>query len=218
MAAVGCYEEQAAMGPVRGLCIMSFEHDLDSLRLAFRNDHHFPYLRHSAPASILKSGAWQSRTHAGLSWRLVAGDVFETLSQAMPRPDLIFYDLFSNKTHADAWTLACFQRLFAACGNSSVELFTYTASTAARVAMLGAGFYVARGRATDDKPESTIAFTPAALRNGAAGRHALLGADWLARWQRSQARFPADLPADQCAAFEEIIRKHGQFRGLISLE
>ena len=57
MAAIHCYEEQAAAGPVRPLRIISFENDLDSLRLAFRHDRDFPYLRHGGPAGILKSGA-----------------------------------------------------------------------------------------------------------------------------------------------------------------
>ena len=50
MAAINCYEEQAATGPVRPLRIISFENDLDSLRLAFRHNRDFPYLRHSGPA------------------------------------------------------------------------------------------------------------------------------------------------------------------------
>lgn len=213
MAAIGCYEEQAAAHPLRGLQIVSFENDLDSLRLAFGSDHLFPYLRHSAPAALLSAGAWQSRTHPGLSWRLLEGDVLLTVPEATLRPDLIFYDLFSSQTHAEAWTLASFRRLFAACGDRGAELFTYTASTAARVAMLGAGFYVAKGRATDDKPESTIAFTPAALECGGR-RHQLLGADWLARWKRSGAKFPTDLPVDERAVFEQVIQRHDQFRGL----
>lgn len=213
MAAIGCYEEQAAAHPVRGLRIVSFENDLDSLRLALGNDHHFRYLRHGAPAGLLSAGAWQSRTHAGLSWRLLEGDVLLTVSEATLRPDLIFYDLFSSQTHAQAWTLGFFRRLFTACGDRGAELFTYTASTAARAAMLGAGFYVAKGRATDDKPESTIAFTPAALECGAR-RHELLGADWLARWKRSGAKFPTDLPVSEGAAFEQVILQHDQFRGL----
>jgi queuine tRNA-ribosyltransferase len=86
--------------------------------------------------------------------------------------------------------------------------------TAARVAMLGAGFYVARGRATDDKPESTIAFTRAALEHGTARRHELLGADWLTRWKRSGATFPTDLPEGEHAAFEQAILQHEQLRGL----
>jgi queuine tRNA-ribosyltransferase len=214
MAAILCYEEQASAHAVRGLLIVSFENDLDSLRLALRNDRHFSYLRHSGPVGLLGAGAWQSRTHAGLRWVLVEGDVFETLPAASPRPDLIFYDLFSSRTHGDAWTLASFARLSEACAGRATELFTYTASTAARVAMLGAGFYVAKGRSTDDKPESTIAFTAAALHRGSAGRHELLGADWLARWKRSGARFPTDLPERDCAAFERVILRHEQFRGL----
>src|SRR3954469_879957 len=68
MAAITCYEEQADLGPVRPLQIISFENDLDSLRLAFRHNRDFPYLRHSGPAAILTEGRWQSRQHPGLSW------------------------------------------------------------------------------------------------------------------------------------------------------
>jgi queuine tRNA-ribosyltransferase len=214
MAAIRCYEGEAAAHPVRALCIVSFENDLDSLRLAFRNGHHFPYLRHSAPAGILDAGAWRSSAHAGLSWRLLEGDVFETVVQASPLPDLVFYDLFSGKTHAEAWTLSFFRRLFTAFGDRDVELLTYTASTAARVAMLGAGFYVARGRSTDDKPESTVAVTRAALDHGAARRYELLDAGWLTRWKRSGAKFPTDLPAGDETAFEQLILRHLQFLGL----
>ncbi len=214
MAAIRCYEQAAAVHPVRALEIVSFEDDLDSLRLAFAHRHHFPYLRHGAPAGLLGSGHWRSSTGAGLTWRLVEGDVFLTLSEVMPRPDLVFYDLFSGRTHAEAWTLSSFRRLFAAFGERDAELFTYTASTAARVAMLGAGFLVATGRATDDKPESTIAFTPRAFDHGKARRHDLLGADWLARWERSGARYPSDLREADRAAFEEAILQHPQFRSL----
>jgi queuine tRNA-ribosyltransferase len=214
MAAIGCYERTAALHPVRAFDIISFEDDLDSLRLAFAHRHHFPYLRHSAPAGLLDSGRWRSSAGAGLTWRLVEGVVFRTLGDVMPRPDLVFYDLFSGRTHAEAWTLASFRRLFEAFGGLDAELFTYTASTAARVAMLGAGFLVAIGRATDDKPESTIAFTPRAFDHGKARRHDLLGADWLARWERSGARYPSDLPEADRGAFEEAIQRHEQFRGL----
>src|SRR5438552_12912287 len=71
MAAIRCYEEQAASGPVRPMQIISFENDLDSLRLAFRHNDRFPYLRHSGPAGILDRGQWQSKQHAGLSWLLL---------------------------------------------------------------------------------------------------------------------------------------------------
>ncbi len=60
MAAIRCYEEAAALHPVRALEIVSFENDLDSLRLAFAHRHYFPYLRHAAPAALLGSGRWSS--------------------------------------------------------------------------------------------------------------------------------------------------------------
>ena len=62
MAAVLCYEREAAQGPVRALRIISFENDLDSLRLAFLHRDLFTYLRHAAPDAILKSGRWESKT------------------------------------------------------------------------------------------------------------------------------------------------------------
>ena len=214
MAAILHYERAAALHPVRALEIVSFENDLDSLRLAFDHRHHFTYLRHGAPAGLLRSGRWHSAVGGALSWRLVEGDVFATLAEVTSRPDLVFYDLFSGRTHAEAWTLSSFRRLFEAFGERDAELFTYTASTAARVAMLGAGFFVAVGRATDDKPESTIAFTPSALAHGLARRHALLGAGWLERWERSGARYPSDLPEADRVAFEASILGHVQFRGV----
>jgi len=208
MAAVDCYERDPA--PARNLHIVSFENDLDSLRLAFRNNDRFRYLRHSGPAAILKSGTWQSKSHPGLAWTLVPGNFLETPGGTRLPPDLIFYDMFSGKTNAEAWTLAAFRRLFAACRERRAELFTYTCSTASRIAMLAAGFFVARGRSTGDKTETTIALTPQADRTG----RELLATDWLAKWRRSTARFPADLAAAEHSAWEEVILRHEQFRDL----
>ena len=212
MAAIQCYEEQAAMGPIRPLRLISFENDLNSLRLALRHDDKFPYLRHAGPIGILEKGEWQSKRSEGLSWQLVAGDFLETVRQAPLPPDLIFYDMFSSKTHAEQWTIEIFRRLFAACRGRATETFTYTHSTAARAALLAAGFYVAKGRPAGAKEETTIALTPAALGSPFAHRHELLASEWIGRWNRSHAKFPAEIPADQRSAFEEQIRQHQQFR------
>lgn len=206
MAAIAAFESGPA--PARGLHIVSFENDLDSLRLAFRNNDQFRYLRHSGPAAILKDGRWQSKSHAGLAWTLVQGDFPGTMGSAPLPPDLIFYDMFSGKTNAEAWTLGTFRRLFAACRGRSVGLFTYTCSTASRVAMLAAGFHVARGRNAGDKEETTIALTREAVR----ADHEVLGEEWLAKWRRSTARFPADLPSAEHSAWEDVILRHEQFR------
>ena len=163
MAAVQCYEAQAKIGPIRPMRLISFENDLDSLRLALLHNDAFPYLRHGGPPAILREGSWQSKTHPGLSWSLVQGDFPETIPAAPAPPDFIFYDMFSGKTSGEAWTLAAFRALFAACGGRAVELFTYSCSTSVRGLMLAAGFYIARGRSMGPKDETTIALTPTAL-------------------------------------------------------
>jgi queuine tRNA-ribosyltransferase len=212
MAAIECFEEQAALGPVRPLRIISFENDLDSLRLAFRHNRDFPYLRHSGPAAILTDGQWQSRKHPGLSWLLMPGDFLKTMSAAPAPPDLIFYDMFSTKTSGAVWTFAAFRQVFEACAGRAVELFTYTCSTANRAALLAAGFYVARGRNAGEKVETTIALTPAACRSSSSSRHELLAPEWLEKWHRSAAKFPGEIQAHQYTSFEQAIREHAQFR------
>lgn len=212
MAAIRCYEEIAAAGKVRPLHIISFENDLDSLRLAWRHHDLFPYLRHGGPPAILAQGRWQSKQLPGLSWELIPGNFLETMSQAAFPPDLIFYDMFSSKTCGDQWTIPTFHRLFAACKGHPAQLFTYTCSTASRVALLAAGFYVARGRRTGEKLETTIAFIPSALPW--AGAHELLGAEWIKKWHRSAAKFPSGLEEHHRSAFEETILAHPQFKAI----
>lgn len=201
MAAIHCHEQA---GAVRAMRIVSFENDLDPLRLAFAHEEKFPYLRHAGPAAILQSGRWQD---GGLSWELVRGDFVGMMERAPGPPEVIFYDMFSPKTCGPAWKLDTFRRLFACCGAARTVLCTYTLSTASRAAMLAAGFWVARGRPAGEKAETTLALTPGAVES----RHALLGAEWLAKWERSKAKFPADLPPREHADFERAIRGHAQF-------
>jgi queuine tRNA-ribosyltransferase len=208
MAAIECFEGVASVRPLR---IISFENDLDSLRLARRHKEGFPYLRADAVNAILADGGWQSQEVVGLSWLLLPGDFLETMNHA-PAPDLIFYDMFSTKTSAHLWALGAFRKLFTASAGRAAELFTYTCSTANRAALLAAGFHLARGRSAGEKVETTIALTPAALRSSTVERRELLGADWLAKWNRSAAKFPTDVLAHDRLAFEKIIRGHEQFR------
>jgi len=66
-----------------------------------------------------------------------------------------------------------FERVFAACAAHDTELFTYSASTSVRAALLGAGFLVGRGVPTGTEPETTLAMTPSAacssVRTGSNG-------------------------------------------------
>ena len=210
MAAIRCYEAATEESPVRPLKIISFENDLDSLRLARRHPDKFTYLHHAGPAGILEEGRWESKQHPGLSWELVSGDFLETLTTASAPPDLVFYDMFSAKTAADQWTCEAFRRLYAACGSRAVELFTYTCSTSIRAALLAAGFYVGRGRSTGLKQETTVALTPEACRPTEL-RHELLSKEWLGRWHRSGAKFPVEMHVDEHPSFERMITAHEQF-------
>jgi queuine tRNA-ribosyltransferase len=214
IAAIQCYQDEADRGAVRSLRMVSFENDLDALRLACENLKLFPYLRHGGPGGLLERGEWHSKKYPGLHWYLVEGDFWESMGQAPFLPDLIFFDMFSGRTNAEAWTVSSFERLLAACVDRDVELFTYTASTAARVAMLSAGFYVAKGRATDVKVESTIALTAASVSRGTGSRHELLGAAFLTRWKKSHVQVPVDVPADEREAFAAALEDHPQFRDL----
>jgi queuine tRNA-ribosyltransferase len=209
MAAILCREQLAKDHPhIRPLLIESFENDLDPLRLALRHHDRFTYLRHGAPHSLLAHGSWKPKNGDAVEWRLHHGDFLDHVAAATP-PDLVFYDMFSGKTHAEAWTLEAFLSIRDACGNKDAELFTYTCSTASRLAMLLAGFHVARGRNAGEKSETTIACTD--LEAAAARGRDLLDAAWLDKWNRSAAKFPRDLPAEDRPAFEARIRSLPQF-------
>jgi queuine tRNA-ribosyltransferase len=211
IAAIECRQALAASGPVRPLQIVSFENDLDSLRLALANADRFPYLQRSGLAELLREGRWQSSDDSGLSWELVQGEYPVTIADASAAPEVVFYDMFSPKTCGGAWTFAAFRSLFAACGGGRTTLCTYTLSTASRAAMLAAGFFVARGRSAGEKAETTVAFTPAGWLESPEPQRELLGAEWLAKWERSAAKFPADVPASEQPTFERLIREHAQF-------
>ena len=217
MAAIQCYEAQAAAGgPLRAMHIVSFENDLDSLRLALTYNRDFLYLRHGGPAGLLENGQWESKEFPGLSWKLIKGDFLESLSRSqslLSPPELIFYDLFSRNSDSRPWTLDAFLRLLAACNGQDTELFTYSSSTAVRATLLAAGFYVAKGRGIADRAETTVALAGSAT----AGEYELLGPDWLAKWSRSQAKIPGWVLPDKQPAFEAAILGHPQFTAEFTL-
>ena len=213
MAALECFEKTlAAHGAeaIRPLRLVSFEIDLDPLRLALRFASHFPHLRHGAPHAILKSGHWDHDSDL-MHWKLHEGD-FLAFLESSPVPDLIFFDPFSAKTDTGLWTAAVFARLFHHCRPKSTELYTYSAATAVRVALLTSGFFVAEGVGTGPKSTTTVAFNhERSLRDHPAASR-LLGAEWVARWKRSDSKFPTGLPVEARAGFEREFLAHPQFR------
>jgi queuine tRNA-ribosyltransferase len=206
MAAIRAVEEPTSTPRARRLTLVSFENDLDSLKLALDHLRWFKHLRHAAPRALLCENRW-TNSASMIDWLLLSGD-FATQKFQAPLPDIIFFDPFSFKTDSALWTVSAFRELASLCSTKPVELFTYTYSTSVRAAMLAAGFYVAKGLATGPKAETTIGLSPRAACTP--HDHQLLGAEWLAKWQRSDTQAPFGSLADDATWHDAIIR-HPQF-------
>ncbi len=189
------------------LHLLSFENDLNSLKLAIRHQNIFPHLRHAAPVKLLEQGLWKSKKMP-LQWTLVEGDFKSTMPHS-PSPDIIYFDPFSIKTDKDSWSLTCFKNIYEVCQSKATVVYTYSSSTAVRALLLSAGFFVAKGYRTGNKSETTIALTPLAIQQESA--YPVLNIQWLERWERSQAKFPDSLQSSDHSAFENSIRTHPQF-------
>jgi queuine tRNA-ribosyltransferase len=157
---------------------------------------------------LLKNGCWN---HASglINWQLLRGDFLEHL-EAAPPPDLIFYDPFSSKTDTALWQAEVFARIHRQCQPKPAELYTYSASTAVRVALLLAGFFVAEGVGTGPKATTTVAFSRLDASATPAGPR-LLGAEWLARWRHSGSKYPPGLVEAQKVEVARCIEGHPQF-------
>ncbi len=210
MSVLSHYEGLSAqVGPdrLRAIQLVSFENDLDSLKLALKNPHLFKHLRHAAPHSFIQNSYWHSLQDR-FQWKLVSGDFLETLAFAAV-PDLIFYDPFSYKTNKSLWSWDCFQRIFRHCFHHETQFFTYSASTAVRAGLLAAGFLVARGIGSGPKSETTIALTSCVTDSS----FELLPSSWMDRWSRSSAQYPVGLSVVEQLAFKEKLDSHFQFHG-----
>jgi queuine tRNA-ribosyltransferase len=191
----------------RPLEIVSFENDLDSLRLALRHPWHFAHLRHGAPHKLLSDGVWK-HTSLPITWRLLHGDFME-YAESAPKPDVVWFDPFSTKVNEEMWEMAVFERVFQACKERATSLHTFSSSTAVRAALLKVGWWVGTGPGTGQKRESTRAYTPRYVEAGTARE--LLDSTWLQRWERSHAQVPTGVDSEE---FKRAIRGHPQFAGL----
>ena len=100
-------------------------------------------------------------------WRANRGDFPALLAGGgeLPAPHAVFYDPYSPAVNAEMWKLETFSALLARLrADTPCVLTTYTRSTAVRVTLLLAGFFVGLGGATGEKDETTVATnTPALL-------------------------------------------------------
>ncbi|HTA20766.1 MAG TPA: MnmC family methyltransferase [Polyangia bacterium] len=182
--------ERAPAGAAR-LELVSFERDLGALALALDSGDAFGWRGEPAEAAraLLARGAHETpRTR----WRLVRGDVLEALARETSRADVVFWDPFSPRANPALWTVAAFAAA-RRCAGPRGTLYTYSASTATRLAMLLAGWAVGAGAAIGEKAETTAAAV------AARDLERPLDHRWLARLARSHAPLPTDAPADAVA-------------------
>lgn len=206
MAAIRCFENvfKELSGNIRKLEIISFENDLDPLKLATKNNIYFSHLHHSAPFKLLQNHLWEHSSGL-LTWKLVQGD-FKEVFPHEKKPDIVFYDPFSPKTNSELWTVDFFKLLFKYLKEKDVSIYTYSSSTLVRASLLCAGFYVASGVGTGPKSNTTKAFT--FMPNE---EESLLNSEWLKRWQRSGSQFPNEYDENMKKNFSDAIIMHPQF-------
>lgn len=208
MAVVRLFEEFSKTHPTPTLHLVSFEQDLDALRLALDHQGLFPALRHPAPNSIVRNPMWRSRDKR-LTWSLKEGDFLQKHEEA-PLPDIVMYDPFSYKTDVELWDIKLFERLYERCKDREMDLVTYSTSTAVRASLLAVGFYVASGPPVGPKKETTIASTRASYEKTRECR-SYLGGRWMERWNASSAQFPKNIPESLIEQLSERIVRHPQF-------
>ncbi len=161
----------------------SFDCTLAPLEFALRHAEELGYLAPwRAPVAQLIA---ERRAAAGkVDWHFHDGDFREFVrtprSAAIPAPDAILYDPYSPEANPGMWTLEHFTRLRACLDRARpCTLTSYSRSTAVRVTLGLAGFFVGCGGATGEKDETTIATTHRDLIERP------LGEEWLARVARS---------------------------------
>jgi queuine tRNA-ribosyltransferase len=191
--ALAAWEESArAPATARPLEMVSFERDLGALHLGLSLPADdagalgFTPASAAAARALLAAGEHRS---ARTCWRLRPGELLPALAAEPSAADIVFWDPFSPRANPELWTVAAFAAVRARAG-ARCTLFTYSASTATRVAMLLAGWVVGVGDPVGDKAETTAAAVD--------GRDLArpLGPRFLERLGRSQAPLPADAPVD----------------------
>ncbi len=187
---------RAAMAAAAGsavLDLISFERDLGALSLALTSAEAFGLEGEPGEAArtLLATGKHETgRVH----WQLRRGDLLEMLAVEALKADVVFWDPFSPKANPELWTVAAFAAIRRVAG-PRCTLYTYSASTTVRLALIFAGWAVGVGNSIGEKAATTAAAVDVTLLERPLDRR------WLGRLARPDLRLPEDAPADavKCA-------------------
>lgn len=138
--------------------IHSFEIDTRVLEFALGHAAALGYLAEweEAVRTLLETG--EARPLPGVLWRLHRGDYLEQMRHAPP-PSAIFHDPYSPARNPGMWSLEVFRAARERAGEGRCLLTNYTRSTAVRVTLALAGWWVGYGAATGEKEQTTAAAT-----------------------------------------------------------
>jgi len=140
----------------------SFDKTTASIEFALQHAAELGYVAgHEKALRELVDAGCTTLTHGEgrIEWRLHVGDFRDEIKKdGRESPHAIFYDPYSPSVNREMWTLEIFSQLRQRMHNDTPCLWSnYTRSTAVRVTLLLAGFYVGEGWGIGEKEMTTIA-------------------------------------------------------------
>jgi tRNA U34 5-methylaminomethyl-2-thiouridine-forming methyltransferase MnmC len=178
--AIAALETALKAEPAREVELHSFDSTAEPLEFAAGHAEELGYLAGwlSPVKELLANG---SAEVGRVRWYFQRVDFCDFVrAPTVPAPDAILYDPYSQAVSPEMWTLEHFSRLRKCLADGPpCTLTSYTRSTAVRVTLLLAGFFVGRGGSIGEKDQTTVAATQRGLLAEP------LGADWLKRVERS---------------------------------
>jgi tRNA U34 5-methylaminomethyl-2-thiouridine-forming methyltransferase MnmC len=135
----------------------SFDETIEPLRFALGHASELGYLApHTEKVARLLA---DQPTPGPLQWKLHVADFRALIKVApLPAPHAILYDPYSAGKNPGMWTLAHFQNIRSRLDEDVPCMLTnYTRSTAVRVTLLLAGFFVGHGDGVGEKDQTTVA-------------------------------------------------------------
>ena len=178
--AVAVLEAFAETPCAGGVEIHSFDSTSEPLEFAVKHAAELGYL--PSWTREVEELLARGRANAGcVTWNFHRVDFREFVrAPEGARPDAILYDPYSPAVDSGMWTLEHFTRLRKCLDPARpCTLTNYSRSTAVRVTLALAGFFVGRGGATGEKDETTVAATRRELLRQP------LECEWLERVRRS---------------------------------
>ncbi len=209
--AIAVLEAFSAAASPRRIELHSFDSTLQPLEFALQHARDLEYLEPYAEAAQALIATGRAELSESMEWRLHLGDFRELIAEAaFPAPEAILYDPYSAKSNPGMWTLEHFQQVRARLGSEVPCMLTnYTRSTAVRVTLLLAGFFVGHGAGVGEKDQTTAAVNRLELLESP------LDLTWLERVRASTCGAPLRArgePGRIAKADWEALLAHPQFR------